>query len=577
MLTICRLVPARFAVIATLLIAAQVSSARVFAEGPLDLVPGDAAIVIRLKSPESTIAKVGNFANQIQPGIGFIVQGQAPALGVAISNPTLGGVDLKNDWYVAAMPKKGGEPDVLFIVPATDTDAMQEAVGPGFTYAVKGDWVAYSLNPAATKKSQACIDGDAKSLVLGRRAGSLFNENDISIFINIADLTGTYADELAKAEEELERGLEQFDESQAPPGVNAKALRDMIQTVGKTALQAVRDADAFAGGVSFGEDALTIDELLLVKAGSDSSKFLAANPAGELALLGKMPQNELGYVALDMDMNGMIKWGLGMAMSIMERNEDIAEQLDRVSKTLETVEFGSVVTSFGLNNEGDDGILRTVSVTEAKPASKLRDLTRELSQLGSLSTPGIKQEITIDADAETYGQYKADLVKVKQEISPEADPLGIQQQMMDLFYGKEGATQRVVSTDSLMIQTAGGGQATMKAALAGLDGTAATSGPMVEARKMALGKSNLVAMVDLPNFLVQGAVAAGKSGMLPIPLPTEEIAKIKIPASYLVISVGTEPDGLRAKTALPIKMFKGFMEIQKFVQQMQQNQLQNGF
>ena len=168
-------------------------------------------------------------------------------------------------------------------------------------------------------------------------------------------------------------------------------------------------------------------------------------------------------------------------------------------------------------------------------------------------------------------------MKVKQEFSPETDPLGISQQMMDLFYGKEGATTRVVSTDSLMIQTAGGGQATMKAALASLEGSAATSGAVVDARKMALGKSNLLAMIDLPNFLVKGAVAAGKTGMLPIPLPTEELAKIKIPTSYLVISVGTEPDGLRAKTSLPIKLFKGFMEIQKFVQQMQQNQGQNGF
>ncbi|MDA0589392.1 MAG: hypothetical protein O2820_06335 [Planctomycetota bacterium] len=563
---------ASLAVIATLF-----STVQAIADGPLDLIPSDAAIVVRLKSPEGTIAKVGNFANQIQPGIGFLVQGQAPALGIAISNPTLGGVDLKNDWYVAAFPKKDGEPDVVFVVPSTDSDAMKEAVGPGFTYAVKGDWVAYSMNPAATKKSQACIDGKAKSLNLGRRAGGLFNENDISIFVNIATLTGAYAEELDKAEDELARGLENFDESQAPPGVNAKALREMIQTFGKTALQAVRDADAFAAGVTFGEEALTIDELLLVKAGSDSSKFLAANPGSELALLGKVPQGELGYVALDMDMSGFIKWGLGLAVSIMDGNEDAAKQLEIVSKSLEEVKFGSVVTAFGLNTEGDDGILRTVSVTEATPASKLRSLVRDFSKLGAISSPGIKQEITVKEDAETYGKHKADLVTVKQEFSPEADPLGISQQMMDLFYGKEGATQRVVSTDSLMIQTAGGGQDTMKATLASLEGPAATSGAVVDARKLALGKSNLVAMIDLPNFLLKGAVAAGKSGMLPIPLPTEEIAKIKIPVSYLVISVGTEPDGLRAKTALPIKMFKGFMEIQKFVQQMQQNQLQNGF
>ena len=80
---------------------ALVSQLSVQAAGPLDLIPADATAVVRLKSPEATIGKVGNFANAVQPGLGFMVQGQAPGLGALISNPTLGGVDLKQDWYVA--------------------------------------------------------------------------------------------------------------------------------------------------------------------------------------------------------------------------------------------------------------------------------------------------------------------------------------------------------------------------------------------------------------------------------------------------------------------------------------------
>ena len=573
MLTLHRALTAGILAVVTLFTAAQAN-----AEGGLDLIPSDAAIVVRLKAPEATIAKVGNFANQIQPGLGFFVQGQAPVLGVAISNPTLGGVDLKNDWYVAAFPKKAGEPDVVFVVPATDSDAMQEAVGAGFTYAVKGSWVAYSMNPDATKKAQAVIDGDSKALDLGRRAGNLFKANDISIFVNISDLTASYKDELNKAEAELERGLEQLQDGQAglPPGVNAAAIRDVVSTLGKGVLQAVRDADAAAAGIAFGDDALTIDELLLVKSDSDSSKFLAANPANDMRLLGKLPQSELGYFALHMNVGALTKWGLSMAASILDGNEEVKAQLEKVSSTLRDVEFGTIAAGFGLNSGGDEGILKSISVTEAKPASTIRDLMRDMAKLGGLSAPGVKQEITVEEEAETYGDLKGDIVKVKQEFSPEADPLGVSQQMVDLFYGKEGAVQRVVTTDGMIIQTAGGGQATMKEALAGLKGKG-QAGALKEGRKLALPKSNLVAMIDLPNFLVKGAAAVAKTGMLPIPLPAEQIAEIKIPASYLVISVGTEVDGLRAKTALPVKMFKGFMEIQKFVQQMQGQELQNGF
>ena len=558
--------------------AVMISSTEVFAAGALDLIPQDAAIVVKLKSPEDTIARVGNFVNQIQPGLGFLVQGQAPMLGVAISNPTLGGVDLKNDWYIAAFPKKDGEPDVVFVVPATDADAMQEAVGGGFTFATAGDWVAYSMNPAAAAKSQACIDGKSQSLNVGRRAASLMDDSDISVFVNISQLTEAYTDELDRAEEELARGLEQLNAADAPPGINADALRDIIQTFGKAVLQAVRDADAAVAGIAVTDEALTIDELLLVESGSDSSKFLAGNPASDLALLGKLPQKEAGYMAVHMNVGALTRWGLSMASSLIEANSEARTALDRVEKSLSDVEFGTFATGFGLNVDGSDGILKTVALTEVKPASRIRDLLREMSELGSsFSTPGVEQEVTFEEDAETYGKDKADRMKVRQEFSPEVDPLGISQQMMDLFYGREGAVTRVVTRDELMIQTTGGGQATMKEVLASVDGSGTPSGAVKDARALALAKANMIAMIDLPNLLVKGASAAAKTGMLPIPLPVEQLADIKIPASYLVISVGTEPDGLRARTALPLGMFKGFMEIQKFVQQMQQDQLQNGF
>ena len=114
------------------------------AAGPLDLIPADATAIVRLKSPEATIGKVGNFANAVQPGLGFMVQGQAPGLGAVISNPTLGGVDLKQDWHIAIFAVKGAEPAVVFVIPATDVKALQGGVDESFTIASKDSWVAYS-------------------------------------------------------------------------------------------------------------------------------------------------------------------------------------------------------------------------------------------------------------------------------------------------------------------------------------------------------------------------------------------------------------------------------------------------
>ena len=68
-------------------------------------------------------------------------------IGIPISNPVLGGVDRKRDWWVAVFPKAKGEPAVVFGIPATDVEAMKKwlivsgevsaFVGGGFDVALR--------------------------------------------------------------------------------------------------------------------------------------------------------------------------------------------------------------------------------------------------------------------------------------------------------------------------------------------------------------------------------------------------------------------------------------------------------
>ncbi|MCP4175732.1 MAG: hypothetical protein GY758_33720 [Fuerstiella sp.] len=63
--------------------------------GAYGLIPGDAAVVVRLQAPDQTIEDLAEFVDKVQPGAGAVVRVQAASIGMAISNRTLAGVDRK--------------------------------------------------------------------------------------------------------------------------------------------------------------------------------------------------------------------------------------------------------------------------------------------------------------------------------------------------------------------------------------------------------------------------------------------------------------------------------------------------
>ena len=101
-------------------------------EEPWDLIPAHASAVIRLQAPENTSQDVAEFADDIQPGFGALIKGRLPLLGPVISNPTLAGVDLSRDWYVAIFAVCGTQSEEVMLIPPTDVSAMAECCWLGF-------------------------------------------------------------------------------------------------------------------------------------------------------------------------------------------------------------------------------------------------------------------------------------------------------------------------------------------------------------------------------------------------------------------------------------------------------------
>lgn len=566
------------------------SSLSALAEGPLDLIPDNAGVVVRLKNPDGTIAKVGNFANQIQPGLGFMVQGQAGALGLAISNPTLAGVDLKQDWHIAVFPVANAEPAVVFVVPTTDADALKAAVGESFSFTTKDSWAAYSQDEAIIELVEELAGGDGKSISMDRRAAGVFDGGDVSVYVNAASLTETYKDELAQADTQIELFIEGI-KTQVPPqqGLNIGPIFDIYGDMAKGLLQAVRDSESLSVALAVTNEAITIDELVLVKAGSGTDEYLQVHKPGDLAILNRLPQDKAGYMALDMDLKALAKWGVNLATKFAEGTKDaddenlkkIAEMIEKfkgVMDEFDNVELGSAGWAFDLK-QGDSGILQAYTLSEAKPAEKMREVTKQMSGLGQIQLAGMTQEITVEPAAEKYGDLSADVIRVKQEFTEEADPLGIQKEMQKLLYGEEGMVQRVIIKDNHVIQTLGGDQETMKELLAAFDAPAdaTTLSASKKARNGLLEQANFVGLVDLPSLAISGLSIASKTGQLPIPIPLDGIENVKVQPSYVGFAVGTEPQGLRCRTQISAGTVRGIMAIVNFFQRQAQPRQNQGF
>lgn len=557
-----------------------VAQLSVQAAGPLDLIPADATAVIRLKSPEATIGKVGNFANAVQPGLGFMVQGQAPGLGVAISNPTLGGVDLKQDWYVAVFAVKGAEPAVVFVVPATDVKALQGGVDESFTFASKDSWVAYSQDEAVMELVEECISGgaDAASGAIDDRSSALISDSDLAAWVNVAGLADTYKTELEGADDQLDGLLEGLI-AQIPqqPGVNLGAVLKMYGEIGHGVLQALRDSQAFSIGISISNTAITIDELLVVKAQTKTDEYLATQKTSKLDVLAKLPENKHGYMALHGNFKGLMEWGMSFMSEMLDSDPETTKKLNALVTGMKDVEVGQIGWGFSFDDSDEDaGLIRGYSISNARPASKLRELGRVMGTAYKMELPGMTQEVTLKKDAETYDRLTADVLTIKQTFDEDANPAAkFQNMFQEILNGKDGMVQRmIVKSDDVMIQSIGGTQETMKEALAAYDATPGTKpSDNQKSRAGLLADANIVGQVDLPNLLIVLARALLATEELPIPVPikAEQLAGLSVPRSYIGFSAGTVPQGVQLKTQIEAKTLQGFFQIfTYFQQQMQQ-------
>jgi hypothetical protein len=92
----------------------------------------------------------------------------------------------------------------------------------------------------------------------------------------------------------------------------------------------------------------------------------------------------------------------------------------------------------------------------------------------------------------------------------------------------------------------------------------------MQARGNLAAKSNVVFLLDLPNTIVKVLEVVVQAQILPpvLPLDLDQIKSLQTKPSYFGLSAGTEPQGLRVKTHIPVEQMQGIAKIVGFVQQL---------
>ncbi|MCG6157957.1 hypothetical protein [Rubinisphaera margarita] len=544
------------------------------ADGP-ELIPSSSAAVIKLMAPQKTLKQASSFIDSVQQGYGSMVLGQAGMLGVAISNPTMQGVDQSRDWWAAVFVQEDEDPAVVFVIPATDTDAMSEALDKSYSFVAHDDYGIYSDDEDAIetiKKHLESRTSESAAAVASEEVVGMFENSHIAIGVNLVVLKETYKDRLDEMREEMMEGLSEAQgEMLEVPGVNLEFLTDLLGKAADKLVVAVEDSEGYCLSVTLAADGFELEEYLQFAEGSRAAKFLKAHPASEPKTLKKLPADQLAYWSINGDLTGLNAWGMGLLPQMLEMDDEEKAKWEGLSKDIKAVKFQDSSASFSLGNL-ESGLLRTVVTGSASPSDKFRAFLAKTAELmDGLDISGVKQEMSLEKSHEEIEGVDVDLLTTRQIVDDNQQFGGLQAQMNQFLYGGDTIETRIAYLeDGTYIQTMGGETEAMENAIEAYKAGAAGDDEVLTRDLAPLGKANFVALIDLQSMIKQALeIAADAPNLPPMPFDQESLKDLEVQRSYIGMSVSTTDRGCSGQLRIPIETFQAGASMAAFFQRIQ--------
>ncbi len=547
---------------------ALVAQVAIAAENPLDMIPASASVIVRLQAPETMIEELGSFIDKVQPGFGNVAKAQLmPALGQAISNTSLDGVDITRDWYVAIFIDEDKEPKSVLLIPTTDVAEVKEAMGSAFEFIEKNGWLVCTNVDQYHDEFKKCLSGEADSVSkkFDERTKAALMSGHLCAAVNVGAVRQAFEEELSSAEGRLEDLIQAMGQQikAASPETDMGYVLDMYRDMGKLVLQGAQDSNSAVISIRVTNKALQIDQLLTVDENSKTDAFFRTQPVGDMARLGSIPEGLPGYAAVHADPAIMLDWS-ERVMSSMFKDKEQKEKATQSLAIMRKAKFGTIAGGGDLLPD-EDAALRYFAMSEISPSSVVLDAFKAMGSGMEYEIAGIVQKQSFEMNAEKIDGQSVNVFRMQQTMPPSLDPTGMQKAINEKMYGPDGIVQRIVVKDDVALQTMGGGTDSMKQLMTAKN----WSDPLLlEARARQHEKANLIMLVDVPNMVQKFATLILGLGVIPFPIQPEQLDGLEIAPSYSGFSLAVEKQRATARTCVPVETFQGFVQIGIFVQQL---------
>lgn len=530
------------------------------ADSPLAQISRDADVVIRIRQFDGTVEKVAALVNAVQPGFGDMVSQNAPAFGLAISNPGMAGVDRTKDFYLCLFMREEGEPKALFAIPTTDGEALSKALPGNFEAQVRDDWVFYADKDHGVPEVAGESDSLATILEGDSNAAKVFANSDISLHVNIDHIAEVYDSKLQQGREFFETQLEQG--LNAPNVANPEAIVGILKAEAKLAFKLLDETESLTLGLTPSAEQLQVDQLLEFAEGSDLAKFVANQPKSKFAGITKLAAGLPAYVGMSGDMAQISELGMQIAGSLFEGTA-MAEGMKEYVEVLKKHDTHSGIAAFDLAG-GDQGLIRSSVLFETKGASDLLTASRAFyDKIQEMKFGDVTTKLEIAQAAETIGTRKVDVITTTQEFDASSPSAEMATKMNAILYGANGIQTRMVSLADGLLMTQGGNKESMEAALKAYD---SSNNSLEGVRKDLPAEAHLLVLLDLPGLVTNGMLAATTIPDAPVPFSKETVEALQISRSYLTVTAVGGEDTMHVTTRIPATQFQGIVSLVMFAQ-----------
>jgi hypothetical protein len=569
-------------------------------DSPLSFIPGDAAIVLRLKSIRPVLkAVLPWFPQKMRDDAKNVLTTAWKALGPDVL--------VADESWLVVFPIPDRDPISVYIIRTSEPGGPKTIVPPD-RHAKFAGWEIQADTAEIAARFKECRAGKIKSLAATMKppARELFEKGTVaSLFVDGVKLRAAWRKEI----DEFKRSVSAYlQEALAPPAGPAAVaapqrapaaaanqpapnannagnagwmngdpqLLAAVQILWQAAEHLIEETDTLTIGLTADDQQTELQALLAVAANSPTDRFLARHPPSEMQALAHLPTGALAYFGVAGDLAELTRWLAQFNLSSLLRPFAARQAIDQ---RLQSVPLGKVEGYYGSLgfDEALAGPAESTLVLEGRSNEQAREFENRLIELTSASDRSSKSPPatrgSVRRRAETIAGQSVDLAtwETPDGSGPDTNESG--RAVLKAIYGTNPLQEtRVTSLANLALLSQGGGRRAMLALLHNFqssDGAVKVRG-WRSARERLGSKVNLVVLLDLPRSLfvaMKFMTSLGMGGGLNDRAIAEAWEKNSLhlihshEPTYTGLSVAFEPQSVRFTVRIPREQVFGVFSL----------------